>query len=963
MSSFRDKLENVRRNPALMQYLVYDELDKMLNGDEESFDIPDATLPFAYAMECGIVETSMAIDEMESISRTLFPKLALEHSDLYKHMSDDDYIGRFASPAKTTFELLLSHDDIVAKAVPYGDSGNKRLVIPRFTEFKVAEVPFTMQYPINIDVFPHGGMNIVYDGSVTSPIESLRTNILDWDMLLIDRKRIVNIKIPVYQMQLDTYIDSLSPSTLFNTDYRFDNRFFHARAYMDTDNGWTEVYSTHSDLVYDPTRITVVFKVVGDKLQVSIPTIYTNLGLVRGSVRIDIYTTIGAIERELADYNTSQFSYNLNDIDDDSTYVSPLKTFSIAQPLSRAKLEGGSNNIDLMKLRDRVVYDTLGPADTPITNIQLSDAVDRRGYQLVTNIDNITNRQFLATKKLGKPRSLDLVSGAGLAMVEWIMDMEQLRGSEHVYDNGDSITIKPSLLYRFDNSTISPLTSAEIDRIVNLRPDNIARESALNRFMYTPFYTLLDVRGDTFDVRPYHLDAPIITEKTFVGDNPSSDMQATISDYQITKTQQGYEVLVEVEMSEALFKLNPENVIVQLGYQPPNETRWASINSEFVERIESKSYYVMHIDTNHDIDSKGFLQTTNMSMFSLAQTNFRTPLTVDLELTIILNGFVGANYKTNVLDSLIQPHLLDNRFMVITRERLKTVLGYDLSSLWRRARTVLGSESYQVWETNVPDVYDSHVYELDVDGNIKLTVNSSGELEYTILHQKGDPKLDINGEPIYKYFKGQPKYDLDGNPVLVAPRQLKRELSVLMVDGIFYLGNDAGVNNYRKELAATIVDWLQNDMDYLNARLLEISRLFLYPTNTFGDCKVSIQEDQIVTIPIEQSLTVKFYLSSRHFNNQTLRPMLIESTKDIINETFERRTVAISDIISKIRNVAGEYVMGIDVLGLGGSDNNFDVVTVEDEATRLTIKKKLTVLSNEEMIVEDDVNFIFLTHN
>ena len=47
-----------------------------------TYDVPDATLPFAYAMECGIVETTTAIDEMESICRTLFPELANTPEDL-----------------------------------------------------------------------------------------------------------------------------------------------------------------------------------------------------------------------------------------------------------------------------------------------------------------------------------------------------------------------------------------------------------------------------------------------------------------------------------------------------------------------------------------------------------------------------------------------------------------------------------------------------------------------------------------------------------------------------------------------------------------------------------------------------------------------------------------------------------------------------------------------------------------
>lgn len=961
MSSFKERIANIRRNPSLMQFLIYDELDKKLNATEEEYDIPDATLPFAFAMECGVVETAMAIDEMESISRTLFPKLAIEHSDLYKHMSDDDYIGRFATPARTTFELLLAHDDVIAKAIPYDDSGNRRLIIPRFTEFRAADLNFTMQYPININVFPHGGINIVYDGTVKSPIETLTTNILDWDMLLLNRRKIIRIKIPVYQMTLNTETDALSPSTLFSTDYVFTDKFFHARAYIDSGEGWKEVYSTHSDLVYDPARITVVFKVVGNKLKVSIPAIYTNLNMVKGNIRIDIYTTKGAISRELGNYKTDQFSFKLNDIDDDKTYVSPLNTLSIIQPLSRVDVKGGYDNISLDKLRDRVIHNTLGPSNLPITNVQIEDALDRRGYNLISNVDNITNRQFLATRSLGKPEKLNLVSGAGLNMSEWILDMESLAESEHVYDNNETLTVKPSMLFRFNNGIVTPLIDSEIARINNLNPDTKARESNLNRFLYSPFHVVMDTRGDTFDVRPYYLDKPVITEKTFIGDNPTSNLQATINNYEINKTDEGYKFLIELDTSDALSKMDPENVVVQLGYKPLGENRWASVNGTFIEKVDKKFYYEIDVLVNHDINAQGLMLTNNMSMFSLSQTNFRTTLKADFDLTVILTEFRSADYKANELDDLIQAHLLPTRFMCITRERLVTTLGYDLTKLWRRSRTLLGPESYVTYTEDIYDFYEENVYERDVDGNLKLGLDSSGNVTYNLLHAKGDPKLDSNGNPIIKYFKGYPVIE-DGKQVLKEPRKLKREVSMLMVDGIFYLATEQTAMRYREEIPMTIVNWLETDIDHLNAVLLEMAELYLYPTNTFGDCKVRFQEEQVVTVPIEQALTVKYYLSEKDFNNVTLRPMLIDVAKEVINDAFNRTTVAISDIVSRIRNSAGEHILAVDVLGLGGNDYNFDVVTLEDNAVRLTIKKKLVVLSNQEITVEDDVNVVFFVH-
>ncbi len=955
----------LRRNPSLIQYMVFNELDKALNVDGNAavtYDIPDATLPFVYAMECGITETTMAIDEMESTSRMLFPKLAITSDDLYKHMSDDDYIGRFASPSRTVFELLLARDEIIAKSVIVDAAGNSKLTIPRLTEFIIADTPFTMQYPIDIKVSTHGGINITYDMDSVSPIETLTSNILDWSVLIIEGRKILSIKIPVYQMKVNTHTDSLSPSTLFQTSYKFNSYFFYARAYIDSGDGWKEVYTTHSDLVHDPLKVTVVFKVVGNELRVSIPTIYTNLNMVNGNIRIDIYTTLGKLERDLASYKTSQFSFNLNDIDDNKTYVSPLRTFSMAQALARQMVTGGTDSVDFLKIRDRVIDNTLGLAAVPITNVQLEDAVERKGYSLVSNIDNITNRQFLATRKLEQPTNLDLVSGAGIAMSEFSLSMESITGSTHTVDNGDRVTIKPSMLYNFINGRIVPLSDSAIARLNTGSPELIAREANASRYVYSPFYTVLDASDDTFEARPYYLDNPEVTEKVFVGDNPSSYMQATISNYHIEKVDAGFKFYIGLETSEALRKLEDSQIIVQIGYKPLGENRWASGNATFMYRKDNIHVYEFVMETNYDLDRNNLLYTTNMTMFSMAQNRFATTLNAEFEVTVIVGDASVSGYKPNTLDDQVQTHLLPTRFMTVVRERLVTTLGYELTKLWRRSRTVLGAESYATWEQDVYAYYTEDVYEKDENGNDKIILLPDGSLDYNLIHTKGDPQLNLAGEHIKKYLKGQAKVDGYGKPILLSPRKQLREISLLMVDGLFYFGADSESAAYRKEIPMTFVKWIINDIGFLDKQLLEMSKLYLYPTNTFGDTLVTVREGQTTVISIEQSLNVTIYMKQAEFNNPTLRPSLTASIKDVLYEYLSRKVISISDITSKLKEVMGDGVMSIEVNGLGGV-NNFSILTVNDDAARLTIKKKLSVLSNQNLLVEDDINFNFMAHN
>lgn len=963
-SSYYENMVRVRNNPALQLAVAYTELEAQLAG-KGTYDVPNAGHPFPFALEHGTMASRVAVDSHESVLRRAYPSMAQTINDLYFNMYDDAYLGRFSTPALTYFEHLIPKDEILAKVVPYGEDGLKKLIIPGKTAITIADTSFTFQYPIEIRQMRHGGLSIVYDLSAPSPVQTLESNVVEAKELNIGGRVFVYLRTPVYQIKLSTFQDSMNPATAFSASYPFVDQFYFARIYVSDAtqvSGWREIKTTHSDQVFNPSELTAVLKVNGNNLDIQLPLVYNTQGLVNGEIRVDIYSTKGEIDLDLGSYAADQFHVDFNAIDDDLTYVSPLTTFSTYMVLNPNRVTGGSNALTFAELRDAVIDNTMSTSDIPITNAQIAATVERSGYSLVTNVNNITKRQFLAARRLPAPSNGSTISGAGCRMSQLTLNMAQIAASQNVKDNGNRITILPSMLYRYLNGVVHPISDAEQDAILSGSSESIARWTVENRSLYSPFHYVLDASGDNFDVRPYYLDNPSVVRKTFVGENDTTQLQASIDSYNITKVDEGYQITVQLTSSDQFKLVDDELVVIQLGYRPIGENQYASVNGTLIGKTDTgERIFRFLVASNYDVDSLGGLYTTNMSMYDAAQVDFSLNMQHDMDFSIIVTDIPTPGFVAGELDAMVQSHLLPNVFMTVVRERLTVQFGYDMTEVWRRNRTVLGPESYKTYAEDVPAYYTENVYKNTTTGQPEITYDGT-TIHYTILHHAGDPILNAQGQPVMAHLKGETVLDANGEPELLEPRKVMREFTMFLVDGLYYFATEETSVAYRTEIPMQVVTWLINDIGQLRKRLMEEAEIYLYPITTFGDTTAKVNEDMTATVTIDQALTVTYYMTPAAYSNTAMRPPLANSTKEIVNRALQATTIAQSNTTSQLALNAGDSAVNVSLQGLGGVDN-FPVLTVLDSSIQLGLRKKLTVLSNQKLLVEDDININFLRHD
>jgi hypothetical protein len=953
-------------NPTACQRRALAEFEARSGGTHV---IVDPSNPFMFLCEAATTTASAAALEIAANMRRVYPSMALSDDEVYDHMSDADYVGRFATPATGQFKVWLRRDEVYQRAVETGTGGIRKLTIPRNTEFHVAQTTFTMQYPIDIRIMSHDGLNVVYDTEILSPLQTLSTNQVTWTTVTLGSAGEVYLEltIPADQFQITSYTNKLLNAGSFSRTYTLTDQFYHARAYYSDLNGnWIEMATTHSDQVFDPFKPTLLLKLAGDKLTATIPTIYLTQQLVNTEMRLELYLTKGPIEMSLSGVAPNSFSATYKDLARTGLdiYSVPMTVFSDYGIGSALDVNGGTNAIGFIALRDRVITNALGAANLPITSPQLTTHLADRGYSMVEQIDQVTNRQYQATRLLPTPSDGSLISGAGSSIQTLVASLTELATFDYcVSSNGDRCTLLPNALYSYVNGVTSLVPEAVVQQLLALPVDVRARRVNESSYLYSPFHYVLDIADNHFHLRPYYFDNPAIVTKSFISENDSTGVDVTVANYEIQRVDGGYAVLITCASGDSWKLLEDDNAHCQLSFVPAGERDRAYQNGTLVGVTEGlERVYSFFIGSAFDVDASDNLIINTFQMYDQGARNHGLPLLHEFDVMFAATGLTGTGITYSDIDTDLGVQLLPADTVGISRERLNVRVGYSLDGLWAAARSVVGSEDYQRYTADVPWLYEQDVFLRDPQtGAIVVTIDDDNKVVYTYLHRRGDPILDQNNQPTYKYRAGDVVIDADGKPVAISSRKMIRHSDIMMFDGVYWFATDAAATAYRDSLPRTIVTWLEQDIAAVNQYLLEQTKLYLYTQSTIGSVPVTVGEGKSTTINAAQSFEVVYYVNGATYRDAELRASLERTAVSVIDAALRNPVVALNEITTSLTTLAGNDIIGVSITGLGG-DDAYTTVTLRDDSARLAIKRIAVDKADGTITVRDDVAVSFILH-
>lgn len=969
-TSILNQMSDIRHEPTRMASIVMSLVEQQFDGKSI---MVDPSLPFPYLIEISTVMTAAAIEEDRLLNSEQYPTMANSEDELYNHLSDKGYVGMYGTPADGWFDFMMSVEEVIANAVQVGNTGTKKLVIPKHTQVLANNIPFTFQYPITFIVKKHGDIDVVIDGSMPSPFQTLSGNKPKWNQFWIDtesagRVKMVRVQVKLKQILLTSYKHSLTGAKSLKKTVPLTNQFFYCRAFSKNSVGkWIEIKTTNSQQVFDPMDPTLLYKVVDGDMTYELPYVYFTTGLTLSEIRVDVYTFNGPLNIDLGDFGPESFIVTWSDLDQDDNYrySAPLDVMSTISIVSTDPISGGTNAPTFEQRREKVLNNAVGEKVIPISDAQMGTALQELGFDAMANIDVLTNRTYLATKPMPVDTNSQASFGIDSAVITAKKSITDLLSQETVVNNHPHYTITPDTLYRNIDGVLRIVSDNDRRAIDRLRGDALVNTVSDGTYLYTPLHYVLDISDDEFEVRPYYLTSPSFDIVSYEASNDTLGLTILSSSSRtVTWDGSAYVISIKSQSNAAWKALRDDQVHVQMAFIPNGESDRAYINGVQVAKGDER-WFEFRIKTNLDLDKNHYLTSTNFNMYEAIERQYPVALDMTFDLIWSVSDYTVDGAEGSDVDLVLGRFLLPDEAVGVYWELLNINLGAELSGLWARSRSMIGLRKYQTYPADVFEFYATNVYEKDENDRpiIEDDPDNPGDKRLKIKHKKGDQKFNADGEPEIKHAAGSVVRDENGDPVMEDERNILRWWDMCLFDAVYRYATRPNDVTYRSSVPTILTEWINDVLGPLREDLLENTQLLFQPRNTIKYVECTVDDSELKTLLTSQYLTIDLFVSKDVYNNSSLRAALKSSAIAQVVSALDSIIVAKDKIQDDIRDNLGTDVISVRLSGLGGVGNDFDVVQVNDESSRLGIGKSLAEQADATYAVVDAIEVNFKLHS
>ena len=948
MEDIVNNFANYAINPSNVLGAVLDLIENRLAGD---YSIVDASNPFMLALEAATVAPAGHIVYTDQVTSGLYKILATNEDDLYKHLSGPEYIGRWATPASSAIRILINYESVLTEAVALlNDPTIRKITIPDGSSFVLNNIPLSLPAPVDILVYPHDNIRVLFDSSSVTPLYPIKGNIVPNRLVLIDTTRYLELIPPLVQYKVTSVVIPLESSLTLNYDVLFPDQYCYCRVFLDLMNGrWSEIQTTHSDTVYDTLTVTAILKVTANSINVEIPLVYqTTMNLGR-AIRIDVFSTKGVVNEDLVNLTSKAINVTVQDYNtfNNNKYYRAYVNISDIKYYPYQNLTGGTNGLNFTQLKQRVVYNV----DNSLPPIRPTDVViqlQEKGYNCVKLIDNLTDRVYLASGPVSNYTKNGLTVDSISTSMEVAYDEEQADENHRLTMSRHSsgrTTVLSSAVYSVDNGRIRYLTDSEIARLNSLPDTELCKLLNAGIYLFSPFHYSLDSTQVTFKARTYWLESPEVLRKDFIDSNRYTNFAISTISSSIELIDNKYRLTLTANTPNSYLKVR-----CQLRHKDVNMGTALYLDGTRTQNVSNTSF-VFDLETSFDVDQNDAIEISSL------KNSFRINVPIFLSLESTFDVYYLIESDNNALPTMFDGEWAEVFYSVpmmgATHEKITVQLGVTLSNLYVESRDSLKVQEWLRYTAPVPLYYEEDVLKRE-NGELIYHINN-GVLEFEVLHAKGTPVLDEKGVTVYQHRAGDLILDSSGKPMAVtklSSSTLKHVVTTLFSYKFKRANNDVDVS-YCYNLGRRIYDILESDIKSFAGRLLERTNLYFKPQSIVTPIKIGVGGGETIMMTPLLSFKITYYLTDAGLNNEMVLNNIITTTRNIISNHIPRKLLSIPDIEADITKANLFSVVSFELEKF--SNGAYQMLSLLSDEVSFNIRDVINVRADGKMEVNNDI--------
>lgn len=942
-----DKLSLYKYHPNGIFNVSLNRLQDMLSGKVE---ITDPSNPFTYLLETNCLNTAFAVQEYTLLARKLYPRLANEESDLYLHMSDKDYLGRFAEPAYANVLFNILFNDFTNKATYDPVQKEYVLKLPRHFKLTVDKYIFTLTSAIIIRLTENGVIDVKFENQDFNNLFPIQTNYINFNMYQVNQNEsYLNFELKLPEIDIEPIEIPVEKSKLFKNTLTFNptRQFYYFRAFYFKDGKWNEMLVTHTDQVYDIYTPTCIIKVLqeANSVEYYIPPVYVNGNNIGSKVKFLIYTTNGEVNANFNDYQIKDFSVEYNPVfqdDELDIYTEPLQLISKVIYI-KDEVISGKGKMPFAELKNNVIENSIGDRKLPITNKQIGYLSGQNNFRLLKDIDVVTNRMFLLECGIPNATTRYPITKFNLDIIEYKTNITDLRlNTNGVITVNDHVTIIPEhTVFEMTEDGIRLLDKVQHTQLISLSDLDLTTEVNNGKYLSVFYHYILDTSNDQTNLRAYDISNPLVKQINFKEFNPTARVGINTTNTNIVKSANGFTIDVLSNLKKYINTINETNVKPYIVYKD-NEDSVFYLEGRLYTTINDNPVYRFDLDSQYYVDSNNRIHVTNFR--DVNDSPFTISLNLNSTLEIIyVSNVVPGNYVASELDSYIYNSYLAVDRAVVTLEEVKIKFGDYLERLFTQVHTSTGTYQYEVYTEDVPQRYSSNVY------------GSNNE----VVHRVNDIVYSDDGAVVYQYRTGDIKHDSYGQPVPINTLELDRFINLLFIDYKAIVSSKTILKDYRTYLKSYLTEKIVENAAVVQEQLLENTEAFVVVPKNLSQIRVKTPT-RTTFVNSMQKFKVNVFVNERVYSDIATRDSIVYTIVDEI-DTYLYSTTSLSKtaLLNILYDKLKEFVSSISIDQF--TELNEEYIEVLDTNARISLNKLLVTEADGYNLKEDvSANFVLV---